>query len=79
MTGKLFSIIKITSGYHPIYLYVNTKKPYWKKKPIFIIPKHWSETYDFLYEKINVSKIYFRETEKGKLFPLDQYEHWVGK
>ena len=59
--------LQISTGYNSLYLFYNTKKPYWKKKPFKFIGPHKVFTFDFLNYTIDLNEIFYREEKIGEL------------
>jgi len=74
MTIKGVRIIQITTEYIGIYLVINTKKPWWKKKEWYYIGPMSCTTFDLMGERVDYDTIYYKyENDMNKVFPLKEY------
>lgn len=71
-------IIQLSTGDMGIYLVINTKKPWWKKKEWYYIGPHSHEvTFDLMGERIDVNCLYYKyEHDLSKVFPLKEYPYF---
>ena len=62
--------IFIETDYRWVYIYRNTKKPWWKKRPISFCGPYSFWHREFLDSKVEIQDFFIRFNGNGKLLPL---------
>ncbi len=68
------SIVRIVAGDEPLFLYYNTKRPYWKKKPLGIVMPGTFVVWEMEIMQIDIDNLYYKKGRGKDLCLLHEYE-----